>query len=709
MSRVTGTDLYDRLPAYVRDADTRAGGVTRALLDLVAAEADLIGAQIDELRDTWFVETCPDWAVPYVADLLGVPLTHDVTVGEELAAIVSPRARVANTIRYRRRKGTASVLESYAFDVSGWRTVAVEEFERLLTTQHLAHPRTHLPNTVDLRAGDNLEATPGPFAPHAHTVDVHTVALHRVQPSARPNPPNVTLHSHRIDGLLVPLATAQPGGGAAGRYRIDLLGRDRALVNPPVHDPGVEVRTGEDEVPAPLRRRRLREQLDARRAALAAGGADPAPRWTTRPPFQVFVVPAAGDAPAPVPAEQVEVCHLDPWKPASPSGRIRVDPLLGRVVVPAPVPARLLVTASPGGIPGVGASPAPRPATVEELAAAGVDWQIGVSRDVSPVAGEIVGTLADAVTAWNAQPAGTTGVIALMENERHDVDLTDAHRILVPEGSRLTIVAAGWPELPVVGGAPGQVGRRLGIVTAERLQPAVVGDIEVRGRAPAGSDDPGGVTLDGLLLDGSLTVTGTADQQLGRLRLRHTTQVSGGIGATGDRTLLQVDVQACQVGPVALPRSVSDLTIADTVVDGDGTAAIDAPGAAAELTGVTTLGTAAVKQLEASSCLLTGPVAAVRRQQGCVRYSYVAPGSTTPRRHRCIESPVPAFASTVRGDRRYAVLADVAGAALRTAGERGDEVGAFGVVGATHREQNIQIALFEYLRVGIDAGVVRVL
>jgi hypothetical protein len=705
MSRVTGFDLYQRLPAHTREVDERHGGAVRAVLDIVAEQADRIGAQIDELADAWFVETCPDWAVPYLADLLGVALTHDITIEDDSTAIVSQRAHVANTIRYRRRKGTASVLESLAFDVGGWRAVAVEEFERLVSTQHLIHPRTHLPNTVDLRAGSNLEATPGPFGVHAHTVDVRSVGLDRVLRAARPNTPNVTLHSYRIDGLLVPMATARPAG-TPGRYRIDPLDRDVPLVNPPVHDAGIDARATEDEVPAPLRRRRLREQLDARRAAIAAGMPDPAPRWTTRPPFRLFVVPTAGATPAPVPPEQVEVCRLDPWKPPSATGRIRVDPVTGRIVAPDPQPHRLLVTASPGGVPGVGAGPATRTGVRDELAQATVTWQRGVSRDVAPVPGEIVATLDAAIAAWNATPAGTVGVIALMDNDRHDVALTGPDRIRIREGSRLTIVAAGWPELSTLGGPP----RRIpGVVTPERSRPAVVGDIDVRGVAPASSQDPGELLLDGLLLSGTIRVVGNATQQLGRLRVRSCSQVDGGITATGNRSLLTVEIARSHVGPVTLPASVSDLELTASVVDGDGGDAIDANGAAATLDRVTVLGAVDVKQLEASECLFVEPVTSRIRQQGCVRYSYVAPGSTTPRRYRCIESPTPAFVSTVRGDRAYALLAATAGVELRTANEHGDEVGAYALTRTTQREQNTAIALSEYLRMGVAAGVVRVL
>jgi hypothetical protein len=338
-----------------------------------------------------------------------------------------------------------------------------------------------------------------------------------------------------------------------------------------------------------------------------------------------------------------------------------------------------------------------------------VDWQLGVSREIAPVPGEIVAQLADAIAAWNALPPGRNGVITLMENHRHEVDLTGANRVVLREGSRLTIVAAGWPELPVVGGAPGDVARRLGVVTPERLQPAIVGDVDVRGTAPAASEDPGELVVDGVVLAGRIVVDGTAAHQLGRLTLRYCTQVSGGIETSGNRSLLAIEVAASLVGPIDLSVSVSNLTVANSVVDGEGGRAINARGARVELDGVTTLGPTAVKELEASGCLLVGEVTAQIRQQGCVRYCYVPRLSTTPRRYRCVEEPVPTFVSTTRGDRAYALLADNAGFALRMAGERSDELGAYGITQATHREQNTTIALSEYLRVGIEAGIVRVL
>jgi hypothetical protein len=721
--RITGHDLYERLPAYYRDVDTRTGGVVSALLDIVAAEADRVGRHDEQLHDDLFIETCADWVVSYIGDLLGVAPTHDVDPTSPTDAVVSRRALVANTIRYRRRKGTASVLESLATDVSGWRTAAVDQFERLVTTQHLSHPRVpvplvagqpatmgSVPNTVDLRSGANLELTPGPFGRHAHTVDVRSMPPRNREPAARPNVPNVSLHAYPVDGLLIPEAVCVAATGAdagQGRYRIDPLHRDLPLVNPPVHDAGVDVRTTADEVPMLLGRRRLREELDRRRAVIVgSGGADPHPRWRTRPSFQVALVPNQFDNPAVVDPLQIDVCCLDPWKPPSQAGRIRLDPVNGRVVVPDPQPAVVLVTASPGVVAGLGAGPAPRPASAAEIAGATITWQRGVTTAVPNVPGSIVANLGLAITAWNARPAGTHGVIVLMDSARHDINLTGANRIRIPEGSQLTIIAGDWPLLPVIGGAPGATARRVGQVNAERVRPCLAGDIEVEGLAPLASTQPGRLTIDGVLLSGSVTVVGAGPEQLGELQLRSCTQASGTVMATGTRTRLLVSVANSRLGAITVPADVPNVTVSASVVDGSGGAAITAPGAAVELDAVTTFGTVDVKELEASDGLLTAPVTVQVRQRGCVRYSFLAPGSTTARQYRCIDSPPPAFVSTNREHRAYAALAVDDLSPLRTGAENGGEYGAFNPLRWTHRRRNVIATLAEYLRLGTTAGIV---
>ena len=108
------------------------------------------------------------WVAPYIGDLVGYRTLHGV-----VPQVASPRADVANTIRYRRRKGTVSVLEQLARDVTGWPAHAVEFFELLATTQYMNHIRPQAPATADLRSAARLELAgafqAGAFDGFAHT------------------------------------------------------------------------------------------------------------------------------------------------------------------------------------------------------------------------------------------------------------------------------------------------------------------------------------------------------------------------------------------------------------------------------------------------------------------------------------------------------------------------------------------------------------
>ena len=77
----------------------------------------------------------------------------------------------------------------------------------------------------------------------------------------------------------------------------------------------------------------------------------------------------------------------------------------------------------------------------------------------------------------------------------------------------------------------------------------------------------------------------------------------------------------------------------DSIVDGLGGAALVgvAGGHCAPLTieRSTVLGATTVHELEASESIFTDLIDTARTQAGCVRFSFVARGSRTPRRHRC--------------------------------------------------------------------------
>jgi len=62
-------DIWALIPAVYKRRDADAGGVLRALINVLGEQAGLIHDDIAQLYDNWFIETCDDWVVPYIGDL----------------------------------------------------------------------------------------------------------------------------------------------------------------------------------------------------------------------------------------------------------------------------------------------------------------------------------------------------------------------------------------------------------------------------------------------------------------------------------------------------------------------------------------------------------------------------------------------------------------------------------------------------------------
>ena len=123
MSSFDGDGLYALLPAFIRLRDqTTGGGVLRALTGVIAEQAQVVSGGLDQLYDDMFIETCAPWVVPYIGDLIGFTPLRPLGPGQPAAT----RAEVADTIGYRRRKGTLAMLEQLCSDVTGWPGMAVE-------------------------------------------------------------------------------------------------------------------------------------------------------------------------------------------------------------------------------------------------------------------------------------------------------------------------------------------------------------------------------------------------------------------------------------------------------------------------------------------------------------------------------------------------------------------------------------------------------
>jgi hypothetical protein len=218
--------LYDLLPAVYRQRDVDQGYALRDLLRVIAEQVNAVEDDIAQLYENWFVETCQDWVAPYLGDLVGYRPVQEA--GEGPNGILAPRAEVANTVRFRRRKGTLALLEQLAQDVAGWPARAVEFYRLVGFTQHLNHLRLRRGRTVDLRRGEALDRLGGPFEEIARTVDVRR--LGSPLESGRPNLPGVGLFLWRLRSYPVTSAPAYNVEEVApNAFTFSVLGNDSQL------------------------------------------------------------------------------------------------------------------------------------------------------------------------------------------------------------------------------------------------------------------------------------------------------------------------------------------------------------------------------------------------------------------------------------------------------------------------------------------------
>lgn len=699
----TGAErLYNLLPAHHRIKDAEQGGPLRALLAIIETELEAVESDIDGLYDDAFIETCSDDLVPYIGDLLGVRLPYALD-----GATVSRRAYVANTLAYRRRKGTAAVLEQLAADVLGWPARVVEYFRLVTATQHLQHVRLDRWGTPDLRDGDAMELLGSPFSTVTRSVDVRRIESRR----GKYNLPNVGLFVWRLGASPIAGVTAGTRRGLpVGYFTFDPSGRDAPLFHRPEEEIALEHIAEEWNVPGPLRRRALYDEIEARKKDASATA-----HWLGASPVFTISVTRRDGTSKTYDWTEIDIDHLgDPSsgnhrRPAP--GRVAVDPELGRIALPEHEPVDKVVVGYAYGAPGeVGAGSYDRQDVVRDLPA-NPGFRASVKADAW--------ALQKAIEAWNAWaqalPAGgdpadpsRTGIIAIGDNATREIH--SSTELIVPAGTRLILVAAlqtGTGETATL--------------DAQGLRPFIRGSLRIRGVAAADAT-PGEVVLDGLWLDGGVVV---AAGNLGSLQIGHATIAPGATGLRvskhGDdqNASLAITMRRTISGAVALAPTVPSLTIEDSLVDG----ALEATGTDATITASTLLGRALVRTLEADNAIFLRHVEAERKQEGCVRYSYVPRGSTTPRRFACqpdlalagargpreaqriVAALTPRFTSTTWGDPGYGQLAAACPDEIERGADDGAEMGCFHHLMAPQREANLRAALDEYLRFGLLAGI----
>lgn len=134
--------LWNLLPATYRTLDTtqfNTNGPLREMVNRLGVQAAILRRSIDRMWEDQSIETCDDWVIPYIADLVATRIVPNLDPPAQ-------RLDVAKTIYYRRRKGTVAVLEQIANNITGWDAKVVEFFRRLGRTRHNLDPAVGLPD-----------------------------------------------------------------------------------------------------------------------------------------------------------------------------------------------------------------------------------------------------------------------------------------------------------------------------------------------------------------------------------------------------------------------------------------------------------------------------------------------------------------------------------------------------------------------------------
>ncbi len=686
--------LYNLLPAIYRLRDAQKGEPLKAIISVIAEQVEVVEEDLSQLYDDQFIETCADWAIPYIGDLVGLRSAEGFSPDSAI-----PRSEVANAISLRRRKGTASALEELARSSTGWPARVVEYFRLLATTQHINHIRPENTSLTSLRSWRALEDLATPFDDTAHFADIRSITMRR----GRYNIPNVGIFLWRLQSFRIEGGTARKIKD--GCYTFHPLGVDIPLFNSPREEAEITHIAEHFNVPEPLNRRPLYEDLEElrkkRTEAIAEGyqidyASSEAKKGSLYfgddPVLNIYV---NGEV-KPVASWKVFVGNLSEWtrpklspedasNPLDYPFKVVVDPVLGRVAFPTGI----------------------NPDKVT------VDYSYGFSF-----------------------PMGGGGYDRL---ELPEIDV-DAKITNIADDSSTSSKGLNIKMKP---------GQKLTIQGVIKKRPVIDGSIVV---TPATGAE---LTLKGLLISGNIRVEDGAAMTL---KISHCTLDPGqAMDVEGNHTLQKVSIiwEKPEIGSaLSLERTISgrmllgkeiDLEISGCIIDAlnDSLLAIDGEETViASFSDSTIIGRVDVREIDATNSIFTGIVRSKRRQNRCIRFCYLPRESEVPRRCSCqpdmtirhaIDDAAkaekvqsisqaeqeeivkkieiwlkPIFTDLDRTRPGYAQLQASCPLEIRTGADDGAEMGAFHDLQQPRREANLCERLREHLRFGLGAGIIYV-
>jgi hypothetical protein len=733
VSDTENNSLYDLLPVVHRMRDSMQGWPLRALLQVIEEQRNSVRRNIDQLYDDWFIETCAEWVVPYIGDLLGVgPLAQ---VPDPMFSL---RGFIGNTVSFRRGKGTALVLERLAKALTRWPAVAVEYFQLLAWTQHLNHVRSDAGQTADIGDSETMRYLGGPFEKTAHTLDVRRIRTGR----GRYNIANIGEFLWRLQALPILEATAAPDTPQdPRRFRFNPLGIDMPLFNP-ARDKAIESRSAESDLPVPLPRRPVHDQLIARQTGAAPKSTD----WDV----ERSIVISWNEGSGVQTSTQKNLCigNLSNWAlppskgaPADPT-TIAVDPQLGRLTFPADItPSDVKVSYFYGFSGEVGGGCYDRSRIETPLSR-----QQANSYQLKTITGGDAGAGTPQLQTALGSIVWPECLVPPCSTLYARIEIADSctYRIApieVPAGNTLEICSSNEcrplllsQKLSDGSQAPWTIRLRRG--STLRLAGLLVSaQIVVEFVEDAGSENDTWLLISHSTLVPGIVLNhdGTPVQTSSPSSLPSVT-VQSKIGPCP----LNIGIERSISGPVFHPSKFGRVEVHDSIIDNLGR-----KGAIALWSGMTVverstiLGRTVAYLMElGSDSIFQGMLTVMRTQDGCMRYSCMPwDGSLdpkAPRRYRCqpvmaiaaaVEAAklahedeqvaqqqtlmrlVPHFTSTQYGTPGYAQLAASSPPEIFSGASNEAEMGVFNHLGQSQRLKNLSSVLNEYLRVGFDAGI----
>ncbi|MGA9365523.1 MAG: hypothetical protein WBW16_14260 [Bacteroidota bacterium] len=681
--------LYNLLPAIYRIRDADQGYPLRQFIEVIADQVAVLDENLNQLYDNQFVETATPWALPYIGDVLGI---RGLSAGGLMAR--SPRAEVGHTVAYRRRKGTAAILELLARDVTGWPARAVEFFQRLAATQNWNHLRLECRGFASLRDAATLEFFNTPFEQAMRTVEVR-----RIEPGlGKWNIPNVGIFLYRLHAYPLtrsPLAAAKINDVDSNtHFRFHPLGLDAPLFSQPETEDEITHLAEPINVPMPITRRMLCGDpflTDPKQFYPSADYYGPGQSLLLERQTDggLQEIAAAGILVADLGDVKNGAGNVTSWAHETfDQNMVLLDPQRGRVVFseeqdPDRPP---LASFHYGFSSDMGGGEYERLNSflmrVPRLSAAvpNVTTNQNSFDSLDEALNAVIPTLS------SAEPK--TGLVEITDSGRYELTLQTLD------------VADGQLELRAANG--------------KRPHLVLKNPLTITGNADAQ------VTLNGLLIsNGTLTVNG----ELGWLRLRHCTLVPATTGSSQslivDSPGVAVEIDHCIIVGGLGVNEDARVSITNSIVDAleETKAAFAAPngtsaGGALSIENSTVIGAVNVRVLGlASNTIFFGDsVNAQRHQQGCVRFCWLPANSHVPRRYRCLPTAAapdvrPVFTSRRFGDPAYGQLSQSCPEAIRTGADDKSEMGAFHDLFQPQREAYLRGRLAEYLRFGLEAGV----